>query len=257
MAKRFESGVGRFFKWVGILLLTSFVWLFPVGILGASNLVWGEPDQYGRVDIPGSGVVHLPSGSVDGTVALIIPGRGNETPEVLLPSDLSLTAVATDGSGAATVTRSVGTSGNAMDSHADSKRHVWNIDVPHDGDYRVTTHGNFLGLGVDAAVWLGHGAPISGTDVAPIALFLGAITTLVIWFVSQRRAARAPEPDKDAADWRPAPESAGDDVLPESTGALPDFAHIKALERLSAMHDRGDLTDAEFETEKHRLLERS
>jgi Short C-terminal domain len=256
MAKRFESGVGRFFKWLGILLLASLVWCVPVGVFGSSNLVWGEPDQYGRVAIPGSEVVHLPSGSVDGAVALIIPGRGNETPDLLLPSDLSLTVVATDGSGAATVTRNVGTSGNAMDSHADSQRHMWDIDVPHDGDYRVTARGNFEGLGVDAAVWLGHGAPIPGTDVPLIGLFLGAVTTFVIWFVTQRRSARAPRQDEDGAAWRPAPEADRDALRTASTGD-PDLDHINALEHLSAMHDRGDLTDAEFETEKHRLLERS
>src|SRR5215831_9942314 len=163
--RRVESGVGRFFLWVGVWLLASFLWCIPVGILGASNLVWGEPNQYGRVDIPGTGVVHLPSGNVDGTVAMIIPGRGNETPTVLLPDDLSLTVVATDGSGAAKVTRHLGTSGNALDNQADSKRLVWKIDVPHSGDYRVTTKGDFVGLGVDVAVWFGHGAPIAGTMV--------------------------------------------------------------------------------------------
>jgi len=243
--RRFESGVGRFFKWVGIWLLASFLWCIPIGIFGSSNLVWGDPNQYGRVDIPGSGVVHLPSGSVDGTVAMIIPGRGNETPDVLLPDDLSLTVVATDASGTATVTRHLGTSGNAMDAKADSQRHVWNIDVPHSGDYRVTTRGTFTGLGVDASVWLGHGPPIPGTSVPIIGAILGSITTLILWLLSKRRRARAPARDDGAAAWTPAPAARGDSDLDE----------IDGLERLAKLHREGALTDAEFSAEKAKLLE--
>ncbi len=248
---RIESGVGRFFAYAGLFLLVTFLWCIPVGVIGSSNIVWGEPNQYGRVDIPGTGIVHLPAGSVDGTVAMIIPGRGNETPTVLLPDDLALSVVAVDGSGSAVVTRHLGNSGNAMDSHADSQRHVWNISVPHDGDYHVTTHGTFEGLGVDVAVWFGHGPPIPGTLVPVIALWLAAITALIYWLVRRRRKpGDDSQGDYSGPVWTPRPEHrdhGGDDGGGDGVGEL---------ERLAALHRGGELTDAEFETEKHKLIER-
>ena len=252
--------VKRIFGWIGFWLLASFLWCIPVGIFGSSNLVWGEPNQYGRVAVPGTGVVHLPAGDVDGTVAMIIPGRGNETPTIVLPDNLALTVVAVDGSGTTTVTRHVGTSGNAMDNKADSQRQVWKISVPHDGDYRVTTRGDFSGAGVDVAVWFGHGPPIPGTTVPIIGLVLGSITTLVAWLVRRRRAGRAPRRD-DVFEWRPAREGSESflndrDQLSDGTSGDPDLDDIRALERLAKLHEWGALTDDEFETEKHKLIER-
>ncbi len=253
--------VKRILGWVGLWLLASFLWCIPVGIFGSSNLVWGEPNQYGRVAAPGTGVVHLPAGDVDGTVAMIIPGRGNETPTVLLPDDLALTVVAVDGSGTATVTRHVGSSGNAMDNKADSQRRVWKIDVPHDGDYRATARGGFSGVGVDVAIWFGHGPPIPGTSVPIIGLVLGSITTLVIWLVRRRRAAPSPPRRDEALQWRPAPEGNESflndhDQFSDDKPGDPDLDGIRALERLAKLHESGALTDAEFDAEKHKLIER-
>jgi hypothetical protein len=176
---RIESAIGR----VGLLalgwLLATLVLTVPIGILGSSNLVWGEDHQYGRMDVPGTKVLHLPGHTVDVNVAVDIPGKGNETVDVPLPSDLSLTVSAVDGSSRPKITRDVGDSDNANDNRVNSQRRVWRVHVDHAGDYRVTGRGNFLGVGVDPELWLGHGPPIPGTYVP----FIAAILVLMGGFV--------------------------------------------------------------------------
>jgi hypothetical protein len=52
--RRVKSPLGRLGLRVLLFLLAILVTCLPVGILGSSNLVWGEDNQYGRVDVPGT-----------------------------------------------------------------------------------------------------------------------------------------------------------------------------------------------------------
>ena len=175
---------------VGGFLLATLVLCAPVGILGSSNLVWGEDNQYGKVPVPGSRVLHLPSGSVDVSAAMAILGKGNETVDVPIPRDLALTVVPVGGGAPAVVHRDLGDSTNAMDDGVDSQRRVFKVDVPHDGDYRVRTDGSFFAGELNPQLWFGHGPPIPGTFVPFIAAALALLGGLVFLYFRRRSAAR-------------------------------------------------------------------
>jgi Short C-terminal domain len=255
--RRIEARIGR----VGLTILLFFVATLtvcvPVGVLGSSNLVWGEDNQYGRVDIPGSEVLHLPGHTVDVNLAVALPGRGNETPDLLIPKGLSLSVVPVDGGGRPVVIRQdIGGSENANDDHVDTQRRVWKIDVPSDGAYHVTARGNLLGFGVNPQLWLGHGPPIPG----PFVPLIAAIIVLVggsFWFlVLPRLRGRGRSADSDPPDpgtWDsglPPPDPAPQmhrTSSPDSVGKLAELA---------ALHERGALTDDEFAAEKAKVISR-
>ena len=98
--RKIESAVGRGVLWtVGSLfgfMMATMVIAFPVGLFASSNIVWGEDNQYGRVPIPGTQVVHIPAGQATVSVAVALPGRGNATPTLHLP-DVSFDIKAVDG----------------------------------------------------------------------------------------------------------------------------------------------------------------
>jgi hypothetical protein len=178
-SSRFSSGSlpkSRLGRAALYLLLFGVAWLIvmvPVGILGSSNIVWGEDNQDGRVDVPGTAVLNLPSGSVQVSAAIEIPGAGNETADLPIPDNLSLSVGSATGGAPATVTPDLaGSSSNASDDGVNTQRRVFKVDVPSAGDYRVVTHGDFLGIGDNAQLWFGHGPPIPGTYVPWVALVL-------------------------------------------------------------------------------------
>jgi hypothetical protein len=168
----------------GVFLLASFLSMIAVGILGSSNTVWGEQNQFGRVRIPDTKVLSLPAGKIVASVAVLLPGRGNATPNLPLPDDLSLEVRPVAGAGNVVVTRDVGATGNAIDRLDDTLRRVWRIEVQAAGKYRVSARGSFLGLGVNPQLWLGRERPIPGEQVPLIGAALGLLITLV-WAVSQ------------------------------------------------------------------------
>ncbi|MEA2449753.1 MAG: hypothetical protein QOG63_1685 [Thermoleophilaceae bacterium] len=238
MIRRVESRVRRVVVTFLALLLASFVMCAPVGILGSSNLVWGEDDQYGKVKVPGHEVLHLPAGTVDVNAAVDIPGKGNATVDLPLPSHLSLAVAPVGGASEPVVTRSVGTSTNANANDVNTQRRVWHVRVQQSGDYRVAARGNFLGIGLNPQLWFGHGPPLPGTLVPAVAAALVLIGWLV-WFVILPRV--RPRRPAVAARTRAAPSAASDEV----TG----------LEELAGLHRRGELTDAEFTAAKAKLLD--
>jgi hypothetical protein len=172
--REIESGLGRALSYLGAFLLISVFVFLPLVFLN-SNLVWGEGNQYGRVPIPGHKVLHLPSGAVEVGVAAALPGRGNETPELLLP-ELTLTMKGRGGQEAPTVAEDVGTSVNANDSEVDTQRTVWKLHVPEDGNYLAIVQGDFTGYGVNAQAWFGREPnPLHGWQVFLFAMLVTAV----------------------------------------------------------------------------------
>src|ERR1700742_4031264 len=121
--RQIESGSVRALSYLGAFLVISVFVAIPLIFLN-STLVWGEANQYGRVPIPGHKVIHLPAGAVEVSVAAALPGRGNETPELLLPP-LDLTMKARGGQEAPTVEEDIGDSVNANDDEVDTQRTAW------------------------------------------------------------------------------------------------------------------------------------
>jgi hypothetical protein len=182
---RLESPAKRVLAYIGAFLLATLLVCIPIGVFGSSNIVWGEPDQYGRVDFPGTGVVHLPAGSVDAALALDIPGKGNQSVDLPVPSDVSLSIAPVSGSATPMITRDLGQSNNASDDFANTVRRVWTIEAPEEGDYTVTGRGRVRSIGINAQLWFGHGPPIPGTLVPLIAAVIVLLGALV-WFVVNR-----------------------------------------------------------------------
>ena len=251
---RVKSRAGRIALTILLLFVATLIVMVPVGILGSSNVVWGEDNQYGRVDVPGTAVLHLPAGSLRVSAAVEIPGRGNETPNLPLPSDLALAVTPVRGSAQPTVTRDLGTSANASDDQVNAQRQVWTVHVPSDGAYRVTARGNFLGVGVNAQLWFGHGPPLPGTLVPLVAVGIVLISA-GLWLLvhprlrGRRRTTAAAAggggglSSAPTSDWEPAVHRRA--TADDSVGRL---------ERLADLHERGALTDAEFVAEKARVI---
>ena len=130
---------------IGGFLLATLVMCVPVGIFGSSNLVWGDANQYGTMKFPGTKVVHLPSGEVDVALALFIVGKGNETVEVPIPKDISLSLSPVTGAARPQISKDLGISGNSLSGTANSQRRVWTVQVPKDGDYTAKASGNLFG----------------------------------------------------------------------------------------------------------------
>jgi hypothetical protein len=165
-------------------VLATLVICVPVGILGSSNLVWGEPNQYGRIEVPGQGVLHLPSGTAEVSVAADIVGRGNETPDFPLPSDLALAVTPVSGPPLVTIEDALGDSSNAIADGANTLRLVWKVRIPIEGDYRVRGRGTFAGAFVNPQLWFGHGPPLPGDVVPAVAAaiaLLGGLLWLLVW----------------------------------------------------------------------------
>lgn len=201
--RQIESGFGRALSYLGGFLLLSVFVFIPLVFLN-SNLVWGEANQYGRVPIPGKKIVHLPAGDVQVNVAAALPGRGNETPELLLPT-LTLSISALHGEESPTVSEDIGSSTNANDDEVDTQRRVWKLEVPAAGNYLATVRGNFTGYGVNAQVWFGREPnPLHGWQVFLFAMLLVAVGA-PIWFGVQalwRRRRGGSTDDGDGGDGR-------------------------------------------------------
>jgi hypothetical protein len=179
-------GGTRFAVAFGIFVCTFAVVTPIVGILGSSNIVWGEDNQYGRINIPGTKTLNLPAGDILGSIAVALPGRGNDTPILRLPSDVSLGITPMNGKENPTVTQDIGSSDNAADDLDDTQRQVWRIHIPTAGEYQIEAAGSFDGLGVNPQLWLGHGPPLPGSYVPLIGALVG-LCVAGVWLISGRK----------------------------------------------------------------------
>lgn len=229
-----------------------------------SNILWGEPNQYGRVDMPGSKVLHLPAGETDARVAAILPGRGNETPDLPLPSELSMTVTPVSGDGHVTVVRSFGYTENANDKYADTQRRAFKVTVPKEGDYRVSIPDGIGFFAVDTAMWFGHGPPVPAGFVW---LLGGAVAAVGLFAFPRLR----PKRKQAATDWAPA-RRAGFSSRPNQlatlhrTGQITDEELQRAkqqgdsvaeLFQLAKLHKEGVVNDADFAEGKRRILKQT
>jgi hypothetical protein len=169
------------------LLLGTLAFCLPVWLLGASNLVWGEDHQAGRFAVPSSKFVHLPTGTLDATLAIDVVGAGNATGALPLNDSLKLVITSVPGAPPVAVKRDVGPIRNADDPHLNTQRRVWTVRVPSAGMYYVTTYGNFTAVGSNPEIWLGHGPPLSGAMVPLVSAVLALLAGGLWWLIARRR----------------------------------------------------------------------
>jgi hypothetical protein len=187
--RQIESTTGKVLLGIGAFLLLAFFVSMVVGIAN-SNLFWSESNQYGRVPIPGQRKVYLPAKKIQINVAVVLPGRSTQTPELLLPN-ISLNLIPPPGVEEPTIERSLGETQNAMDKYADTQRRVAYVHVATAGTYRIVARGDFTGYGLNAALWFGYEeAPIHGFAIWFIGMGVAALIFAVLgvlWLLRRRR----------------------------------------------------------------------
>ncbi len=252
--RQVKSRVGRALLYVLVYSIAVLLVAILIGVAN-SNLFWGEANQYGRIDIPGAGTVHLPGGTTEATVAVALPGRGNETPELLLPP-LALTLTPLGEAGKAEIHEALGSSVNANDKYDDTSRVVWKIVTPGAGDYRVRVAGDMTGYGVNSQLWLGyqpglvHGSTI-WLVAAAIVFGAAAIVALMGWLRRRRKAGKAAATAAPGGWMEPGSPGVGDGGG-DGHGESLETAAAK-MAKLQRAHSKGQVDDAEFERKRDEL----
>ncbi|HWF69812.1 MAG TPA: SHOCT domain-containing protein [Mycobacterium sp.] len=205
-------------------------------------------NAYGEVPIPGSGTLHLPAGEATisfHTVTIgTVSGGGLPVPQLGLgidpPPGVAEPKVTENYGGTTTVNN-------------DAHRRVWVVQVPAGGDYKITTEGQVNGF-INPQLAFGHGGTSSSGSLVWIfvGLFvLGLIGTIAapIW-LARTRVSTLPA-------WQPMGEPLQSPVATPTPAQLPtdEAVKIEQLKTLAGLRDSGALTEAEFETEKRRILD--
>jgi hypothetical protein len=203
---------------------------------------------YGEVPIPGSGSLHLPAG--EATVSFHTVTIGRISGGGLPVPQLGLNIEPPSGVAEPTVTESYG---GTTTVNNDTHRRVWVVQVPAEGDYKVTTEGQVNGF-ISPQLAFGHGSTSSSGNLVWVfaGLFVvGLIGTIVapIWLARTRI---SPLPT-----WQPMSEPSRSPVAAPTSAQLPtdEGVKIEQLKTLAALRDSGALTDKEFEDEKRRILD--
>lgn len=224
-----------------------------VGTLTLNAFVLDKFNAYGEVAIPGSGTIHLPAG--DATISFhtvtvgTVSGGGLPVPQLGVdidpPQGVAQPKLTENYGGTTTVNN-------------DAHRRVWLMQVPAEGDYKITTEGQVNGF-ISPQLAFGHGGTASSGNLVWIfvGLFVvGLIGTIgaPIWLARTRVA--------NSTAWQPTPIDLGAPVAtPSPEGSLSTYApndegvKLEQLKTLSSLRASGALTEAEFETEKRRILD--
>jgi hypothetical protein len=205
-------------------------------------------NAYGEVPIPGSGTLHFPAGEATVSFHTVTIGRvsggGLPVPELGLdidpPSGVAQPKVTENYGGTTTVNN-------------DTHRRVWVVQVPAEGDYKITTEGQVNGF-INPQLAFGHGGTSSSGSLVWIFAGLFAVSLIgtiaaPIW-LARTRVATLPA-------WQPTAEPLASPMVTPTPAQLPTDEGIKLeqLKTLSSLRDSGALTEAEFEAEKRRILD--
>ena len=244
-----------------VALVTGVVGLLVSILLNV--FVFDEFDAYGEVPIPGSARLHLPAGETTISFHTAVPG-GVEGGFPVPALQLGITPP--DGAPDPVVTESVGATTSV---NSDVRIRLWVAQIATEGTYDVGVRGEVAGyinpqlaFGRDNSPWWLVWA--FGGLIAAGAVWL---VFAILWQLRSGRQVRAmPTPvSLDEPTWPgalPPPVSLDGSSLP---GAVPPPVHsyeptdtnvrLEQLKTLAALRESGALTDAEFESEKRRILE--
>ena len=239
-----------------VLMVGSVIGFVLTLILNA--FVLDKFNAYGEVPIPGSGSLHLPAGEV--TVSFHTVTIGNVSGGGLPVPQLGLDIDPPSGVAKPTVTENYG---GTTTVNNDAHRRVWVVQVPAEGDYKITTEGQVNGF-INPQLAFGHGGTSSSGNLVWVfaGLFVvGLIGTIAapIW-LARTRSSTLPV-------WQPMGEPSQSPVVTPTTAQPPvvtptpaqlptdEAVKIEQLKTLAGLRDSGALTEAEFEAEKRRTLD--
>jgi Short C-terminal domain len=240
---------------------TLAVWLMVIGVLGGittlilNAFVLDDYDAYGEVPVPGSSSLHLPSGEV--TVSLHTVVMGGPNGGGLPIPQMGLTIAPPDGVAQPVVTENVGSTTTVNN---DAHVRVWVAQIPADGIYNITTEGNVNGY-IDPRLAFGHGSPLGNLIWVFVGMFgVGLVGTFAAskWLGRVRRNAApttvmgGPAFEFPVAPPPPVARPTVNTVVHEPSD---EGVRLERLKTIAALRDSGALTEAEFESEKRRILD--
>jgi hypothetical protein len=240
---------------LAILLMVAGIIGF-VGTLTLNAFVLDKYNAYGEVQIPGSGTIHLPAG--EATISFHTMTVGNTSGGgIPVPSDLHVEIGSPQGVAQPTLTENHGT---ATTVNNDVHVRLWLLQVPAEGDYQINTNGDVNGF-ISPQLAFGHGGTVSSSKLlwlSGILFAVGLIGTIAapIWLARTSVASMG----RFAPPYTPI--DLGPPVItPSPADSFPTHAagdegvKLEQLKTLAALRDSGAVTEAEFETEKRRILD--
>ncbi|MHC9297508.1 SHOCT domain-containing protein [Mycobacterium sp. LTG2003] len=208
-----------------------------VVMLVLNAFVLDEFDAYGEVPIPGTGSVELPAGEVTVSFHTLVTGSNGGLP---VPP-LQLGVEPPDGAPDPVVTESFG---GTTTVNNDARVRVWVVQVAEAGTYGISTDGQVQGY-INPRLSFGHGSEygwLLWLFGGLFALSVLELTASLIWSARVRRRVRPIVPVQ--------PVEIMSSYQPSDQGI-----RIEQLKTIAALRDSGALTEAEFESEKRRILE--
>jgi Short C-terminal domain len=211
-------------------------------------------DAYGDVPIPGSTGLQLPAGkvSVSFHTEVISGPNGGGLPVPQLDMDI----YPPSGVPKPVVTESVG---GTTTINNDSHIRLWVVQVPAEGTYTIKTDGQVNGF-ISPSLAFGKQSPFGWSVWPSVGVFVVGLVGLIVasmWLGRIRRKAAPAVAGAPDYGFSVAP------VAPVFRPTVTSVAHqpndegvrLERLKTIAALRDSGALTDAEFETEKRRILE--
>lgn len=209
--------------------------------------VYDEFDAYGEIPVPGSGQLALPTGEVTISFHTVVAG-GSDGGFPVPPLRLGLRPV--EGGPDPVVTR---TTSSVTSVNNDVRVRIWVAQIPRDDVYAVETGGTVGGY-IKPRLAFGRDTSSAVLPWAFGAVLGAGLIGLAPALMWSARTARRVQPLRgpvslDEQNW-PGP-------LPPPVTSYQSTDHgvrLEQLKTLAALRDSGALTDAEFETEKRRIL---
>ena len=248
--------VAKFSLALAILMLVVSVAGFIITLV-LNAFFLDKYNAYGEVPIPGTGSVHLPAGEVTVSLHTLVIGGRNGGGLPVPPLGIAINPP--DGVPQLAVTESISSTTTVNN---DSHVRVWMVQVPVEGTYNITTDGQVGGY-INPRLAFGHQSSYGYLVWVFVAMFVVGLIDLalsVMWLSRTRRtavsAAVTASPYIHAL-------SSDEPVVSPAVTATPALAHepsdegirLERLKNLAALRDSGALTEAEFQSEKRRILD--
>jgi hypothetical protein len=207
-------------------------------------------NAYGEVPVPGASRLHLPAGEVTISLHTVVIGGPNGGGLPVPP--LGVTIKPPDGVAQPVVTESIGSTTTVNN---DAHVRVWVAQIPAAGTYDITTDGQVNGY-IDPRLAFGHSSPYGYLVWVFVAMFVVGLADTILsgmWLArTRRKAAAAVVASKP---YEPAFEPVESQPVHVGYEPTDEGVRLERLKTLAALRDSGALTEAEFETEKRRILD--
>jgi Short C-terminal domain len=211
-------------------------------------------NAYGEVPVPGSSRLHLPAGEVTISLHTVVIGGPNGGGLPVPP--LGVTITPPEGVAQPVVTES---RGSTTTVNNDAHVRVCVAQIPADGTYDITTDGQVNGY-IDPRLAFGHSSSYGYLAWVFVAMFVVGLADSIlsgIWPARTRRKAAAAVVASKTYEKPYEPAFEPVEAQPIHVGYEPtdEGVRLERLKTLAALRDSGALTEAEFETEKRRILD--